>query len=167
MKTAMPSGDIAMTTSPPPRRHDRPALRKALESACLLVFDGTDDGRERDRLQWLWAGAILHDLPMPRLVGLKALRSARGRDEVPEAIVLVHGLQLVPAAAACIEAIGLRVGTLRPETVRTMVDAILRPAPTARPGLCRPTPLLVVFEPITLRSLQDPGGERARGRPAA
>jgi hypothetical protein len=141
---------------------------RALESASFLVFDGTDDGRERDRLRGLWAAAILLDLPMPRLVGLKAVRSARGRDDkVPHgAIVLVHGRRLVPAAAACIEAIGLRVGTLPPETVRTMVNAILYPAPSARPGPSRPK-LFVVFEPIALRSPLDRGGKRARGRPAA
>ena len=53
MNTAMPSGKIPMTTSATARRQDRPALRKALESASFLVFDATDDGRERDGLRGL------------------------------------------------------------------------------------------------------------------
>jgi DNA-binding response OmpR family regulator len=70
---ALWSDDTTMESLANRRRHERPALRAALELAGFLVFDASVEGRERERLRDFWAALILLDLPMP---GMGAWRSS-------------------------------------------------------------------------------------------
>jgi DNA-binding response OmpR family regulator len=153
LERAVQSGGMNMKASPILTRHDRPALRTALESAGFLVFEGTDGGREREQLREFWSSLILLDLPMPRMGGLEVFRRLRGAgDDGPEAIVVTHGR--IPEATAV-----LRLGVIdvlaRPmtaETLRAVVDRILRPAGSLS-GPNQPR-ILVAVEPLILELLR-------------
>jgi DNA-binding response OmpR family regulator len=153
METVMPSGGMTMTTSSIPCWHERPALRRALESAGFLVFDCSDDGRERERLRELWAALILHDLPMPRLWGLEVVRRLQDGGETPEAIILTHGGSLEATATVRFGTIDMRARTLAPKAVRAAVEETLRPASGARPGPALPR-ILVAVEAFVLELLR-------------
>jgi two-component system, OmpR family, phosphate regulon response regulator PhoB len=135
-----------MTTSRILPQHDRPALRRAMESAGFLVFEASDGGREREQLREFWAALILLDLPMPRMGGLEVFRRLRGAgDDTPEAIVVSHGR--IPEATTVVRlgVIDVLARPLSPESVRAAVEEILHPA-GSRPGPDRPR-LLVAVEP--------------------
>ncbi len=143
-----------MKTSPGMCRPERLALRTALESAGFLVFDVSEDGRDRDRLREFWAALILLDLPMPRMRGLeivRGLRSAGG--ESPEAIVVTHGP--IPDALSAV-----RLGTadvlarpLTREALQAAVESILGPAAGSRLAPGRPR-IFVAVVPMLIDMLR-------------
>jgi CheY-like chemotaxis protein len=147
-------GDRTMKTSPGLCRPERLTLRTALESAGFLVFDISEDGRDRDRLREFWAALILLDLPMPRMRGLeivRGLRSAGG--ESPETIVVTHGP--IPDALTAV-----RLGTadvlarpLTPAALHAAVGDILCPAAGSRQAPTRPR-IFVAVEPMLIDLLR-------------
>src|SRR5262245_6105247 len=99
-------------------RHERPALRAALESAGFQVFDASGGNGDRERLREFWAALILFDLPMPRLRGLEIFRRLRGAgDDVPEGVVVTHGS--IPDGIAAV-----RLGTVEVLARPMAADAI-------------------------------------------
>jgi DNA-binding response OmpR family regulator len=143
-----------MTTTPIRPRHERTALRGALESAGFLVFEASDDGRDRRRLREFWAALILLGLPVPRLGGLEVFRRLRGaHEETPEAIILTHGRHPEPTAAVRLGMVDVLARPLTHESVRAAVEEVLRPAAGSPPGPTRPR-VLVAVEPLLLELLR-------------
>src|SRR5262245_25168161 len=146
----MQAGGITMTTSPSLHRTDRPALRRALESAGFLVFDASERGRDRERLREFWAALILFDLPMPRLGGMEAFRRLRGAgDDTPEAIILTYDRIPETNTVVRLGAIDVLARPLGPEAVRAAVEDILGHAEGPQPDPARPR-ILVAIEPLML-----------------
>jgi DNA-binding response OmpR family regulator len=137
-----------MPTSLILRRHERPALRVALESAGFLVFDASGGGRERERLREFWAALILLDLPMPRMGGLEIFRRLRGAgDHDPEAIIVTHGPIPVAIAAVRLGALDVLVRPMTTEAIRAAVEGIVRVE--CGPGLAADRPrILVAVDPL-------------------
>jgi DNA-binding response OmpR family regulator len=146
-----------MISSPMDPRHERPSLRRALESAGFLVFEATGDGPERERLRELWAALILLGLPVPRLGGLEVFRRLRGAgDDTPEAVIVTHGRLLEPTAVVRLGLVDVLARPLTPEAVRAAVEEVLRPAAGPRPGREQPV-VLVAVEPLVLVLLRAKG----------
>jgi len=139
-----------MTTTPILPRPDRPALRTALESAGLLVFDASEGGRDRARLREFWAALLLFDLPMPRMGGMEAFRRLRGAgDDVPEAILLTYDRIPRTTTVVRLGAIDVLARPLGPEALRAAVEDILGHAEGPQPDPARPR-ILVAIEPLML-----------------
>ena len=135
-----------MKTSLIVRRDERPAIRRSLESAGFLVFDVADAGRDRDRLRAILGGAILLDLPTPRMRGLEVVRGLRSAgDDTPGLIVLTHGRIPATIAAVRLGAVDVLAKPLTFDALRAAVDDILRRAGSrsgpdpARPGSSSPS----------------------------
>jgi DNA-binding response OmpR family regulator len=134
-----------MKTSSGMYRPERLTLRTALESAGFLVFDISEDDRDRDRLREFWCELILLDLQTPRMRGLeivRGLRSAGG--DSPEAIVITHGPIPDALAAVRLGAADVLAKPLTSEALRKAVDDILRPAAESRMGPARPAIFVAV-----------------------
>jgi DNA-binding response OmpR family regulator len=136
------------------RRHERSALRTALESAGFLVFDASEGGCERERLRGFWAALILLDLPMPRMRGLEILRRLRGAgDHDPEAIVVTHGP--IPGAIAAVRlgALDVLARPMSADAIRAAVEGIVDTADGPRPDPTRPR-VLVAVDPLAFDLLR-------------
>jgi DNA-binding response OmpR family regulator len=143
-----------MKTSQILPRPDRPALRRALESAGLLVFKASEEGGDRERLREFWAALILCDLPMPRMTGLEAFRRLPGAGDDPlEAVIVTQGRIPETTTVVRLGAIDVLVRPLKPEAVRAAVQEVLRPDAASRPGPARPR-ILVVVEPLMLEYIR-------------
>ncbi len=143
-----------MNTSLLVGRDDRPAIRRALESAGFLVFEASDGGRDLERLRAFWAALILLDVPMPRVRGMEILRSLRGAgDDIPGVIVVTHGRIPATIEAVRLGAIEVLVRPLTTEALHAAVDEILHRAAEARPGPARPG-IFFAVEPSTLDLLR-------------
>jgi DNA-binding response OmpR family regulator len=158
----MKLGAMTMTTSLIARRHERPALRAALESAGFLVFDASEGGRERERLWEFWAALILLDLPMPRMGGLEVFRRLRGAgDHDPEAILLTHGP--IPGAIAALRlgAVDVLARPMTIDAIRAAIEGIVAHAATPRPDPALPRALIAVdplaFDLLRARRALDRG----------
>ncbi len=143
-----------MKSSPITRRHERPALRTALESAGFLVFDASEGGRERERLREFWAALILLDLPMPRMGGLEVLRRLRGAGgHDPEAIIVTHGPIPDAIAAVRLGAMDVLARPMTADAIRAAVEGIVETANGPRPDPTRPR-VLVAVDPLAFELLQ-------------
>ncbi len=150
----MQSGSMTMSTSSILRQHTRSALRKALETAGFLVFDGTAEGRERERLGEFWATLMLLGLPMPRMGGLEVFRRLRDDDvDTPDALIVTHGRIPEVTAAVRLGVVDVLARPLTPEAVRAAVEEILRPAVGSPPDPARPR-ILVTVERLVLELLR-------------
>jgi DNA-binding response OmpR family regulator len=145
---------MTRTSSLIARRHERPALRAALESAGFVVFDASAGGRERERLREFWAAPILLDLPMPRMGGLEVFRRLRGAgDQDPEAIIVTHGP--IPGAIAAVRlgALDVLARPLTADAIRAAVEGIVGNADGPKPDPGRPR-VLVAIEPLAFDLLR-------------
>jgi two-component system response regulator FixJ len=140
-----------MITSPNRQPHERPDLRKALESAGFVVFDASDASRERKRLREFWASLILLGLPMPRMGGLEVFRRLRSTGhDAPEAIILAHGRIPEVTSVLRLGALDVLARQLAPEVVRGVVEGIVRGAGGPLPGSAQPS-ILVAVDPLSFK----------------
>jgi DNA-binding response OmpR family regulator len=129
------SGALTMKNSLRLDRDERPALRKALESAGYVVFEASVGCHDIESLRVLWAALIQFDLPMPRIGGLEVIRRLRETgDRDPEVIILRHDCIPETIEAVRLGLVDVLVRPLKPEALRTVVEEIIRRAASLRPA---------------------------------
>jgi DNA-binding NtrC family response regulator len=135
-------------------RDQQRTLYKALESAGFLVFDVSEDGRDRDRLRQLWAAVILLDLRPPRMRGLAIVSGLpSGASGNPEAIIATHGSILEALTAVRLVVADALVSPLSSQALRVVIDEIFLPAARPQPGSARPL-ILIAVEPTIIDVLR-------------